>query len=110
MHTDTTLAILDDETTALGNQLHEFKSTTCPAFETQELSREMKARERRESKKPSSSTTPSGPQKGHRPKTFNMQTYKCHSLGDYVFMIKRYGTTDSYTTAIVSCLPFIAAI
>ncbi|KIK79015.1 hypothetical protein PAXRUDRAFT_770925 [Paxillus rubicundulus Ve08.2h10] len=33
-------------------------------------------------------------------KTFNMQTYKFHALGDYVRSIRLFGTTDSYTTQI----------
>lgn len=28
----------------------------------------------------------------------NLNTYKVHALGDYVETIRRYGTTDSYST------------
>jgi hypothetical protein len=35
-------------------------------------------------------------------KTFNMCTYKLHALGDYVAAIARYGTTDNYSTQVVS--------
>jgi len=35
---------------------------------------------------------------GPRKKTFNRRTYKNHSLGDCVKMIRMYGTTDSYST------------
>lgn len=35
-------------------------------------------------------------------KAFNLRTYKAHSLGDYVEMIRRYGTVDSYNTEMVS--------
>jgi hypothetical protein len=31
-------------------------------------------------------------------KKFNLATYKYHALGDYVSTIRKYGTTDSYTT------------
>lgn len=31
-------------------------------------------------------------------KEFNFQTYKFHGLGDYVSTIRRYGTSDSYST------------
>lgn len=41
---------------------------------------------------PSSQTT------GRRRKTLNLNTYKMHSLGDYVETIRRNGTTDSYST------------
>jgi hypothetical protein len=31
-------------------------------------------------------------------KSFNLNTYKVHALGDYTATIRRYGTTDSYST------------
>ena len=39
---------------------------------------------------------------GRHPKTFSLNTYKIHSIGDYAATIRKYGTTDSYTTEIVS--------
>jgi hypothetical protein len=44
------------------------------------------------------STSTRSRQAGRRRKTFNLSTYKLHSHGDYVATIKRYGTTDSYST------------
>jgi hypothetical protein len=38
---------------------------------------------------------------GRRSKALNLNTYKIHSLGDYSAAIRRYGTSDSYTTEIV---------
>ena len=35
-------------------------------------------------------------------KAFNLFTYKHHALGDYQWTIPRFGTTDSYSTQIVS--------
>ena len=37
-----------------------------------------------------------------RPKDLNLNTYKFHALGDYAATIRRYGTTDSYSTEPVS--------
>jgi hypothetical protein len=109
MHTEATLAILDEETTILGDQLRHFESDTCATFTTRELKREAKARERHMSTKSGRrASSHGGGQRDsgeRRSKSFNLQTYKFHSLGDYVSTIKRYGTTDSYTTALVSCLP-----
>jgi hypothetical protein len=99
MHTEETLAILDDKTTTFGQQLRSFESATCSAYKTSELPREVRARERR--KQASSSAKGPASSQGRRTKEFNLQTYKVHALGDYVSTIKRYGTTDSYTTAIV---------
>ena len=39
---------------------------------------------------------------GRRKKTFNLNTYKAHALGDDVETIRRYGTTDFYSTEPVS--------
>lgn len=36
-----------------------------------------------------------------RQKTMNLDTYKIHSLGDYVDTIRHYGTTDSFSTELV---------
>jgi hypothetical protein len=107
LHTDATLAILDDETTKLGQQLRAFQTQTSTAFATSELKREADARQRRQASAPGPSplaNAVSQTTNQRRPKTFNLKTYKVHALGDYVATIKRYGTTDSYTTAIASTL------
>ena len=36
--------------------------------------------------------------RGRQPKTLNLNTYKLHALGDYTTTIRKYGTTDSYST------------
>lgn len=38
---------------------------------------------------------------GRQPKQFNLNTYKFHALGDYCSTIRRFGTTDSYSTQAV---------
>lgn len=96
MHTDTSLAILDDATTCLGISLRYFSTTTCPAFDTQETAPEQAARGRRQQAAQSSAPTT------RRARTFNLKTVKLHFLGDYVESIKRFGTTDSISTAPVS--------
>lgn len=48
-------------------------------------------------------TRPKPAQEGERrTKAFNLRRYKYHALGDYPEMIRRYGTTDSYSTEPVS--------
>jgi hypothetical protein len=117
LHTDYTLKILDDITTCIGMQFRAFTDKTCPTFDTRELAREKRARERRQlekSKKSSSvndttlgpsdsETRPTARQSGgSRAKKFNIQIYKYHALGDYATTIRTYGTTDSYSTEPVS--------
>jgi hypothetical protein len=107
MHTDHTLKIFDQLTTRIGAEFRNFNNKTCPAFKTQELGREVNARKRRQSKKTGTkgkSTAASAPPTENEdgdeplPKNFNIQTYKHHALGDYPSMIRRFGTTDSYST------------
>ncbi|KAH7904506.1 hypothetical protein BJ138DRAFT_1019068 [Hygrophoropsis aurantiaca] len=118
IHTDYTLAILENVTRSLGQLLRDFQQKTCPAFHTQELKREADARKRRGQKQdsrlgkqpplslahpveePSGSTTQTTTAPARRPKVFTLDTYKVHALGDYVECIRRYGTTDSYSTEV----------
>jgi hypothetical protein len=99
MHTDHTLELLRRTTVKLGQKFRAFAKDTCSAFNTRELQREVEARARRQA---SSGTTTAVANSTRRPKKFNLQTYKFHSLGDYVETIRKYGTTDSYSTEIAS--------
>jgi len=106
LHTETTLHFLDNSTTRLGRALRRFKDVTCDAFVTQELPKEVAARGRRKpayskkgkSKAPPKKTASDGP----RTRLFNMSTYKLHALGDYVKSIWLFGTTDNFSTQVVS--------
>jgi hypothetical protein len=48
------------------------------------------------------STTTRSEENGRRRKMFNLRTYKYHSLGDYANTIRRFGTSDSFSTEPVS--------
>ena len=115
MHSDFTLDILDKLTTEIGDAFRFFSDEICPAYATYELPREIEARKRREAKKTGKSiegtSTAAHPKvevhaKGPKMKTYNMNTYKHHSLGDYMDEIRERGTTDSYSTEPVSLLVF----
>lgn len=97
MHTDYTLAILDSETKAIGEKFDKFVDKTCTTYSTKELKSEVEAPQRRQAKKATAAgSSGSGASKGSAlSKKFNRQTYKYHALGDYVKMIRRFGTTDS---------------
>lgn len=108
MHTDTTLSFLDTSTTRLGKILRYFVSETEKEFDTRDLPSEEAARGRRKARMAAQSLARSTqdsakPQLQGRSKrrTFNMQTYKLHALGDYVSSIKRFGTTDNFSTLLV---------
>ncbi|KAJ7105540.1 hypothetical protein C8R44DRAFT_639201, partial [Mycena epipterygia] len=116
LHTDFTVGQLQKITTLLGSQLRYFTKVTCACFVTKELPREEAARGRRNAKKASAKKVPpastAGMSAGTAPsrppapklKTFNMETYKGHSLGDYVRTILFFGTVDSYSTQPVAYL------
>ncbi|KIJ10953.1 hypothetical protein PAXINDRAFT_36528, partial [Paxillus involutus ATCC 200175] len=83
MHTDDTLEVMEGVTVRLANHIHAFTTTTCTAFPTKELQHEAESCRRRTTcdsvhKKAGSHATDS-----HRPKTFNLQTYKLHALRHY---------------------------
>ena len=104
MHTDETLALLDTVTKLFGKRLRHFQQTTCSAFDTRELKQEVDRRHRRGLRNSATNSIPaaSTSQATRRQKVFNLQTYKLHALGDYVTSIRKYGTTDSYSTESVS--------
>ena len=110
MHTDATTEILDNLTTLLGQRLRDFKLITCAEYATRELKREAEQRQRREEKSKltrlSSSKPAPGPASGdnRRLKTLNLDTFKLHVLGDYVWSIRTRGSTDSYSTRLVRFL------
>ena len=109
MHTEATLELLSQATVAFGNGIREFQEKTCSVYATHELERERAARIRRQEKNTTAAAAAgvsnSSPQKrnnGKQTKVFNLKTYKFHSLGDYCNTIRRFGTTDSYSTQPVS--------
>ena len=111
LHTDSTLAWLDESTKAFGKQIRHFQSHTCSFFDTRELPQEEAARSRCQKKKkvsinltnpsplaPLAAASTATPSAGTKKKLFNLILIKLHALGDYVKTIKRFGTTDSYST------------
>jgi hypothetical protein len=110
MHTDRTLAIFEQTNIRIGVELRAFATKLCSAFDTKELAKEVKARQRRQQKntqkcsgkddssnhKPTSAPKPS--RDGPRRRRFNLQTYKYHSFGYYATTIRQLGTLDSFST------------
>jgi hypothetical protein len=106
LHTEDTLQILDEATVCIGKEFQAFAAKTCSAFDTKELNREVNKRMRRQEKQARGcSVTRTPTAKGQRRKKFNLQTYKYHSLGDYAKTIRQFGTTDSFSTEVVSTRP-----
>jgi hypothetical protein len=86
MHSDATLKLLEECTTRFGSLMCKFRDVTSANFNTTALPKE--------SRKSPSST--------RKKRNLNLNTYKFHSLGDYVHAIKLFGCTDSFSTQLVS--------
>ena len=85
VHTDATLNFFEATTREFGRLMQQFRDKTSDEFDTVELPSENGAKRGTSSKK----------------KKLNLNTYKFHSLGDYVSTIRLFGTTDSYSTQVV---------
>ena len=107
LHSNNSLALLDEALKKLGTQIWRFQEGTCEIFKTYELPSEAAARQQCQQ-----AQAESGCQVKPTPSTaclkkFNILTYKFHALGDYTRTIRMFRTTDSYTTQIVSRLYYI---
>ncbi len=99
MHTSATISLLENLTKDLGKLLRQFRDKTCAGFPTYELPREIAARQRRASHEKTSASA------GQRlMKLLNLSTIKLHFMGDYIKHIQQFGTTDPYSTQLVSGL------
>ena len=105
MHTEATLAWLEQVTTDLGHLMWDFRDKTCAKFNTTELVCEVEAQNRRNARKKGTKT----PNQSHKVKSLNLLTYKFHALGDYVSMIRMFGTTDSFSIQLVCARAYASA-
>ncbi|KAJ2932983.1 hypothetical protein H1R20_g4136, partial [Candolleomyces eurysporus] len=109
MQTDHTLHLLDNLTTDLGKRFRGFVTYTCDMVETKELAREHAARMRKELKQKKTILAKGTKRQkvghvadgGRKAKKFSLKTYKFHALGHIVLNIKRFGTSDNYSTQLL---------
>lgn len=109
LHTDSTLTDLEYSTTQLGDLVRKFKSDVCSAYATRDLPSEEAARGRRQAAKAArgrqAEAAPTNPvMKNSKLRTFNMSTYKLHSLPDTVAAIRAFGVTENTSTKNVCSL------
>jgi len=97
LHTEDTLDYWENICQIMGELVRQFRDCVCPSFQTKETPREAQARARRSAKKTSKPGNSS-----RRLKPFNLLTYKFHAVGDGPSTVREFGTTDSYSTWIVS--------
>ena len=99
MHTDSSVNFLETSTKRLGKAIRGFASTS-QAFHTIELPSEETARRKKQVKLDLKGKGNADVGTAHK-KLLNLSTYKLHALGDYASTIRRYGTTDNYSTQTV---------
>ncbi|EUC58746.1 hypothetical protein RSOL_274000 [Rhizoctonia solani AG-3 Rhs1AP] len=97
LHSDRTIAIFRDATKELCAELRAFARYTS-GYNHLETRKEKEARQRRESQRLGPAQAQSNKQSTR--KGFSLDTYKVHSIVDYILAILEYGTTDSYSTQI----------
>ena len=119
LHTESTLAALETSTTRLGAAFRKFVNTTCEAYVTKDLPSEEAARGRRQAalsqkkgtsrkdtgltkKKGKDSEPTKEKKKASSEHKYNLKAYKPHAIPDYVPYIRLYGTTDGFTSQVVS--------
>ncbi|OCH83664.1 hypothetical protein OBBRIDRAFT_872907, partial [Obba rivulosa] len=104
LHTVSSLKSFEGATSTLGAALRKFKRTTCQRYETFELPSEEAARGRRNARQaaPGKQATKDKASSKRSLKQLNLSTAKLHTLGHYVRALILFGTTDNYTTQIVS--------
>lgn len=108
VHTETTLAMFESTTILLGQEIRRFKEKVCSKYKTRELPREEAARGRRNAAMISKTGSATESTKsGRLLRYLNINTYKFHSLGDYPEIIRKFGTTDSYSTQLVRQWPSV---
>ncbi|KAG8894351.1 hypothetical protein FRB99_001342 [Tulasnella sp. 403] len=103
MHTEETIAQLEMVTQVLGRERRRFGNITAAAFKTYETPSEARARARRQqqaaNKMGASVASSAGSAVStRREKTFNLNTYKAHALGDYASQIWFSSTYEVYST------------
>lgn len=106
MHTETTVTMLEYVTTDLCNRIRAF-ARKCRRIDTRELPGEAAARGRRKArllakKGPTDAEPAQGKKSRRKQKCINLETFKLHNLPHYAGWIRWMGTTDNYSTQVVS--------
>lgn len=104
LHSDATIKLLRQETVRLGKELRMFQKDVCSRYETYETPKEAASRVRAAASRMESAGAPANVEgiSTRKRRTFNLSTSKIHALGDYVEEIVAYGTTDNFSTQLVS--------
>ena len=107
MHSTSTLSVFDGVTKILGQLLRRFNDHVCPKYNTHDTPSELKKRASRNASEAAKKKTQypvnlkDAEKVAPTKRNFNLAAYKPHALGHYSSWIRRFGTTDSYSTQTV---------
>jgi hypothetical protein len=109
LHTTSSLSFFEQCTKLLGRVIRKFHDRICPRYETHDTPQEAATKLRHDAARTAKSGADKGKpgaKKKSSGRTFSLETYKLHALGHYPATIRRFGTTDSYSTQTVwySCI------
>ena len=106
IHHDLSLQMLSAVTRRLGDSLRKFKSQMCDkpdlGYTPEELAKRARRHAKEDEKRAKQGLPPAQRRGQNGPKPFSLSTSKIHKLSHYEYMIRRFGTTDGYTTQNVS--------
>ena len=105
MHMDSTLELLEHATVDIGRYFRAFANKVSAKYTTYETPKEHEKRLRATAQRTSSfGNTSEALQSSSTRKTrsFNLKRVKFHYIGEYPSDIRSFGTTDSFTTRLVS--------
>lgn len=93
---ESTVTLLEETFKNLAHKLCKFQCDTCSTFNTKELPKEIVACHQAASQYSNTATTPLELRGARLKKLFNLSTYKFHAMGDYVSIIRLFGSTDPF--------------
>ncbi|KAG9079804.1 hypothetical protein FRC06_007449 [Ceratobasidium sp. 370] len=103
VHTATTIDMLRTQTTILARRLRHFEANIAPRYTVVETDREHELRKQQETRRAlATGNVAQSTESRKRSVKYNLTAYKLHAVGDYPDAIKLFGTTDSYSTQIIS--------
>ncbi|KAF9441743.1 hypothetical protein P691DRAFT_682988 [Macrolepiota fuliginosa MF-IS2] len=100
LQTMSIIKFLQKSTQALGYYLQRFARTTCTVYDACELAQEVEAWGCQKLKDVGGKGKARAG--GSQVQKLNLYTYKLHLLGDYPSVIQQYGTSDRFSTQVMS--------
>jgi hypothetical protein len=107
LHHELSLQMLDAMVHRLGSSLRRFKKYVCDIpdiqFSPEEIAKRERRKAREDEKRAKKGLPPISRREPKAPNPLSLNTSKIHKIHHSVNSIRRFGTTDNYTTQNVGC-------